>query len=61
MPPVILSRSRFEKQPPELLICLVPYLNLEDYMSLRCTSRRLRRIMRDDGILETIGRVRCSL
>ena len=51
--------SGFEKQPTELLIALVPYLNLEDYMSLCQTSRRLRKILTDKGEFERIGKVCC--
>ena len=53
--------SPFERQPPELLLCLVPFLNLEDYMSLGCTSKRFRRVLEDEGMFEIIGNVRSSL
>ena len=52
-----MTSSRLEALPPELLVHLVSLLNLEDCMSLRCVSKPLRNLLKDEGLCELMTEV----
>ena len=56
-----MAASRLEALPPELIVHIVPLLNFEDCMSLRCVSKPLRNLLEDEGLCELITEVTCPL
>ena len=52
-----MKMATLEKLPMELLVNIISCLNLEDCISLRCTSSVLRAVLEDEGVCQIITNV----